>query len=100
VLVAALVSDLMDRSRITAAVADVRFIRRVDDAPPADVVILDLARHGDDVGALRTLLPQARIVAFGPHVDEAAANAARQNGADLVFPRSRFFHDPAAALAL
>ena len=61
--VVALASDLMDRSRITAAI------------------------------------PDARIVAFGPHVDEDATAAARAEGADVVWPRSRFFRDPHAALS-
>ena len=36
---------------------------------------------------------------FGPHVDEASAAAARDAGADVVLPRSKFFRDPAAAIA-
>ncbi len=40
-----------------------------------------------------------RIVCFGPHVDDEAAAAATAAGADVVMPRSRFFRDPAAAVA-
>jgi len=94
----ALASDLMDRSRITAAITDVAFARDVAGCAGADVVIVDLARYGDSVLPLRTALPTARIVTFGPHVDEAAAADALAAGADLVWPRSRFFRDPAAAL--
>ena len=43
-------------------------------------------------------MPGARIVCFGPHVDDDAADAARAAGADVVLPRSRFFRDPAAAI--
>jgi DNA-binding NarL/FixJ family response regulator len=103
VLVVALVSDLMDRSRLTAAIEGVSFARSVlecttAERAAADVVIVDLARFASAVGELRRALPNARIVAFGPHVDEAAATAAAAAGADLVWPRSRFFRDPAAAL--
>ena len=65
----------------------------------ADVVIVDLAKFGDDVVAERAAAPAARMVCFGPHVDEASAASARAAGADMVLPRSRFFRDPAAALA-
>ena len=96
--VVALVSDLMDRSRLTAAIEDLSFVHDVDGCAEADVVIVDLARYAAAVGELRRALPTARIVTFGPHVDEAAAADARAAGASLVWPRSRFFRDPAAAL--
>ncbi|MCU1428629.1 MAG: hypothetical protein JWL83_2629 [Actinomycetia bacterium] len=95
--VIALVDDLMDRSRVTAALPGVRFARSVAEVAGADVVIVDLARHAGHVRAVREQFPDARIVAFGPHVDEDAASRARLDGADLVLPRSRFFQDPAAA---
>jgi NhaA family Na+:H+ antiporter len=94
----ALVDDLMDRSRLRASVPDVRFVRSVDECGDADVVVVDLARHLDDVAALREAAPEARIVAFGPHVDEEASRTAAGAGADVVLPRSRFFRDPAAAV--
>ena len=97
--VAALVDDLLDRSRVTAALPDAAFARDPADLPDADVVIVDLARHGDALPALRAARPQARIVAFGPHVDGAELAAAEAAGADRVLARSRFFHDPAAAVA-
>ena len=97
--VCALAADLMDRSRISAAVPDVVFVRDAAACADADVVIVDLARSGAAVGAVRTAAPTARIVCFGPHVDEESADAARAAGADLVLPRSRFFHDPGAAIS-
>jgi hypothetical protein len=60
--------------------------------------VVDLARE-PDLGALRAAAPEARILAFGPHVDDDRLEAARAAGADLVLARSRFFHDPAAAVA-
>jgi hypothetical protein len=99
VRVVALVSDLMDRSRITGAIAGVEFAGDPAGCSGADVVIVDLARFGSSVGELRHALPGARIVAFGPHVDEDVATDAREAGADVVWPRSRFFRDRAAALS-
>jgi|SRR5581483_5742412 len=98
--VVAFVDDLMDRSRITAAVSGVRFARAPDAAGAADVAIVDLARHAAVVRALRAGNVELRIVGFGPHVDGDVAQAAHADGADLVLPRSRFFHDVAAALTL
>ena len=96
--VVALVTDLMDRSRLSGAIEGVEFARDIAAIGSADVVIVDLARFAGAVGALRVSLPEARIVAFGPHVDEDAATAAAAAGADVVWPRSRFFRDPGAAL--
>lgn len=97
--VCALVADLMDRSKISAAVGDVTFVRAVDACAGADVVIVDLAKFGDEVAAARVAVPSARLVCFGPHVDEDRAAAARSDGADLVLPRSAFFRDIAAAIS-
>jgi len=105
--VVALVSDLMDRSRIAAAVPAATFaadIASVTDATTdattgTAVVVIDLARHGDAVAAVRQGSPDAFIVAFGSHVDDEQLLAARAAGADRVLPRSRFFRDPAAAVA-
>ena len=94
----ALVSDLMDRSRISAALPATEFVRDVAGCADADVVVVDLARFGGDVAMLRAALPSARLVCFGPHVDDVAAHAARAAGADLVLARSRFFRDPPAAV--
>jgi hypothetical protein len=95
----ALVPDLLDRSRLAAALADIEFVRDVEGCEHADVVVVDLARHGDLVSPVRAALPKARIVGFGPHVDDAALERARAAGADVVYPRSRFFRDVAAAIA-
>jgi DNA-binding NarL/FixJ family response regulator len=94
----ALVSDLMDRSKISATMGDVAFVREAAACADADIVIVDLARFGDEVAALRTAVPTARLVCFGPHVDDASAEAATAAGADAVMPRSRFFRDIAAAV--
>ena len=61
-------------------------------------MVVDLARFGDAVAPVRATAPGARIVAFGPHVDDAALTQPRRDGADLVLARSAFFRDPRAAV--
>lgn len=92
--VAAIVPDLMDRSKISAASpVDVAFVATVDDLAEAqvDVVVVDL-RRVHDPAALRRAVPRARIIAFGSHVDEHVLTAARDAGIDEVLPRSKFFN--------
>lgn len=93
----ALVTDLMDQSRIRAALPDVAFTRDPATTAGADVVIVELTRFGDRIAEIRALTP-GRIVAFGAHVDTDALATARAAGADAVLARSRFFADPAAAV--
>ena len=95
--VVALVADLMDQSRIRAALPGVRFVRDPGDTADADVVIVDLARAASQIPTVRAAT-RGRIVAFGPHVDDHAFAAARAAGADVVVPRSQFFRDPAAVV--
>ena len=97
--VCALVGDLMDRSKIGGAIPGVEFVRDAAACAGADVVLVDLARSGSDVAAVRAVAPHARLVCFGSHVDDASAAAAVDAGADLVLPRSRFFRDPGAVIA-
>jgi hypothetical protein len=96
--IVAITNDLMDRSRISAALGDVEFTTDPARIEDAEVVVVDLARHADTVAAVRAAAPGARIVAFGPHVDTEAFDRAERDGADVVVPRSRFFQDPAATL--
>jgi DNA-binding NarL/FixJ family response regulator len=93
-LLVALTTDLMDRSRLSGALPDVQFT--LD--PDADVVIVDLGRGTELVTSIRASHPNARIVCYGPHVDDVSLAAARAAGADVVLPRSRFFRDPAGAI--
>jgi len=97
-VIVALVADLMDQSRIRAALSDVRFVRDPAAVAGADVVVVDLARFGDRIPDVRAAAATARIVAFGPHVDDTGLAAAAAAGADAVLPRSQFFRDPAAAV--
>jgi hypothetical protein len=96
--VVAFVDDLMDRSKLTGAVPQCEFVRAADECAGADVVVVDLARHADAVAAVRAVAPAARLVAFGPHVDDRLLERARTDGADVVLPRSQFFRSPAAAV--
>jgi hypothetical protein len=96
--VCAVVRDLMDRSRLTIHIHNIEFVDGATACANADVVIVDLARDADLVPAIRTAAPHARVVCFGPHVDDRAADQARDDGADVVLPRSRFLRDPAAAI--
>jgi hypothetical protein len=98
VRVVALVSDLMDRSRVSAAVPDAVFASDPAASTDADVVIIDLARHSAAVAAVRLVAPSVRILAFGPHVDDQLLDGARADGADVVVTRSQFFRDPLAAV--
>ena len=95
----ALVDDLMDRSRVRAALGDdVEFVGTADAAAGAALVVVDLARHAGTIAAIRRASPGARIVAFGPHVDDDVLRTATADGADVVLPRSRFFRDVNAAV--
>jgi hypothetical protein len=89
--VVALVSDLMDRSRLGAAVPGVRFVRDLAGVT-ADVVVVDLGR-GDALAQLASLPPGAveRVVGYVAHVDAERADAARAAGCTEVVPRSLFF---------
>jgi len=86
--VVALTTDLMDRSKLTNAIPGVSFTL----TPDADVVIVDLARK-PDLAAVRATAPKARIVCYGPHVEDFSSV-----DADVVLPRSKFFRDPAAVV--
>jgi DNA-binding NarL/FixJ family response regulator len=58
------------------------------------LVCIDLGMGGLDlpaaVAVIRGTAPAARIVAFGPHVDEALLASAQSAGCDVVLPRSQF----------
>ena len=99
--VLALVPDLMDRSKLTAALgADVELVatpghlsqRLTGDGPDPAIVVVDLGRRGtiDALPAIRAATG-ARIIGFGPHVERDLLSAARHAGCDEVLARSLFF---------
>ena len=89
--VVALSSDLMDRSKITAAYPDAVIVRSpaklVQEATSATLVLVDLARLNDPAALLAIDAP---VVAYGSHIDDAALAAAEAAGAEAL-PRSVFF---------
>ncbi|HEY4396670.1 MAG TPA: hypothetical protein VGO28_03280 [Acidimicrobiia bacterium] len=97
--VVALVGDLLDRSKIAAAIPDTVFAPTPEECAGADTVVVDVKAHPDAVATVRKLVPTARVVAYGRHDDPEALAAAAAAGADAALPRSRFFRDPAAAVA-
>ena len=87
----ALVTDLMDRSRISAARPEVSFLRgpaELAGLGEHDVALVDLARPGviEALGGCRALL-----IGFVAHVDEVTASAATAAGVAEVLARSVFF---------
>ena len=86
--ITAVTRDLMDRSKISAAFADVVVVRSADTAlGDPDIVIVDLAIPGAVEAAVET---GATVIGYGSHVDDDALEAARTLGADAL-PRSVFF---------
>jgi CheY-like chemotaxis protein len=94
--VVAYVPDLMDRSKLSAVDADVRFVPSLDalaaaaSQPGVDLVVLDLSKPGA-VEALKTLPEGLRSIGFGSHVDRVVLDEARANGCAQVLTRSQFF---------
>ena len=68
----------------------------------AKLALLDLGLPGLDIAAtvdrLREVAGNAKIIAYGPHVNAAALAAAAQAGCDSVMPRSQFDQQIAAIL--
>jgi len=91
VKVAGYVPDLMDRSKVAAAVPGVEFVAnpRLLVEVEADVVVLDLSRPG--VIEALSALAHVRTVGFGSHVDVETLQAATAAGCDVVLARSAFF---------
>jgi hypothetical protein len=94
-------TDLMDRTRIEAAVTGSGFTFEVWrnpaavgaglEAGPPVLALVDLSHSSAD-DAIRAIVGAGvRCIAFGPHVDDIALVRAQSLGATDVFPRSRFF---------
>ena len=90
-MIAAFVPDLMDRSKVAAAGADVTFVAAPADLAgiDAEVIIVDLSRAG--VLDVLPSLKGRRVIGFGSHVDRELLEAAREAGCTEVLARSAFF---------
>ena len=94
--VVALTPDLLDRSKVAAAIPGVvhvgaaALLGRAVDAGTA-LVLVDLTRPGA-VDAAAELTATCRVVGFGPHVDDALLALATAAGIEAM-PRSRFFRE-------
>ena len=102
--VVAFTPDLMDRSRVAAALPGVRFVAGLTELAGVEadagnvVVLLDLGRVGATDAGRSLVEAGVRVVGFGSHVDVARLDEARAAGLE-VHPRSRAFRDLAAVLA-
>ena len=100
--VLAFVPDLMDRSKVSAALPgdDVVYVADAGGlVPPADLAVLDLSRPGV-LEALPGLVGAGvRTVGFLSHVDRDRAEAARAAGCGEVLARSAFFGSLPGVLA-
>ena len=93
--VAAYTPDLMDRSKISAAVPGCRFVARpaaLVGLADVDTILVDLSKKGvlDVLGDI--VAGGARVLAYGAHVDKALLARAEAAGCSEVLPRSQFFN--------
>jgi CheY-like chemotaxis protein len=106
--------DLMGASRVEGAArlagVEFRMVGSVDDAiefcatTPVSLVMVDLTLAGLDVAVLVERLKcretiTTTIVAYGPHVHEAALEAAKSAGCDQVLSRGQFISQVDAIIA-
>jgi DNA-binding NarL/FixJ family response regulator len=97
VKVVAYVPDLMDRSKVAAAPADVTFVRQPGElagtaaAESADLVVVDVTRPGAIEAVAAMTNTNTKIIAFSKHTNREAMDAATAAGADQVLARSAFF---------
>lgn len=100
--VVAYVPDLMDRSRLAAAVPEATFVDRPGALAPAasgpDLVVVDLDRPGVLDVLADVVATGARVVGFAAHVDGPTLEAAIARGCRAM-PRSRFFRSLPTLLA-
>lgn len=98
-------SDLLFSSRVSGAASNLgvdlqivgsveQLLERAAEASECKLVLIDLTLTTLDVTtavpAIRGLLPTARIVAYGPHVQEQRLQSAVDAGCDEVLSRGQF----------
>jgi hypothetical protein len=92
--VAAYTPDLMDRSKISAALPGCRFVATPEalvGLAGVGVVVVDLSKKGVLDALPAIVAGGARVLGYGSHVDHALLGAATAAGVDEVLPRSKFF---------
>jgi DNA-binding NarL/FixJ family response regulator len=100
-----LTGDLLFSSRVSGAAANLgvdlqvvgsvtKLLECAAAAVDCKLVLIDLTLSSLEldaaVQAIRECMPQARIVAYGPHVQEARLTAAAAAGCDEVLSRGQF----------
>lgn len=104
-----LTADLATQSKVAGNLAangfscqvamSVARLQELLEQAPASIVAIDLATAGSNAASLILELKQrnpvpAAVLAFGPHVHEAALAAAQNAGADGVYSRGQFLTQP------
>lgn len=92
--VAAYTPDLMDRSKISAALSDCRFVARPEalvGLAGIGVIVVDLSKRGVVEALPDIVAGGARVIGYGAHVDHKLLAAAEAAGVTDVLPRSKFF---------
>lgn len=99
--VAAYVPDLMDRSKVAAALPGVVFVSRPAElvAAGAEAAVVDLTRPGVEPALGPLVEAGVRVVAFANHTQRELMERARVVGCAAVMPRSEFFSDPVSAVS-
>lgn len=73
------------------------------DFPDAALAILEIDEAGKWISVitrLKDLKPGLPVICFGPHVNRGALNAAKESGAKMVLPRSKFMAELASLPAV
>lgn len=97
--VAAYTPDLMDRSKISAAVPECRYVARPEalvGLAGIDVIVVDLSKRGVVEVLPDIVASGVRVVGYGAHVDHKLLARATEAGVTDVLPRSKFFSRLAA----
>lgn len=92
--VAAYTPDLMDRSKISAALDGCRFVARPEalvGLAGIDVVLVDLSKRGVIEALPDIVAGGVRVIGYGAHVDHKLLASAEAAGVGDVLPRSKFF---------
>ena len=88
------VPDLIDRSKLAAALPGATFLQGpealLDQAAGADLVVVDLGRPGVSDALPALVATGARVVGFAAHVDRNTLEEASAAGCQAM-PRSQFF---------